>query len=122
MVVVAVLVFIISNMACAVAVRLHQKEYSSIPVYLLYVRVAINDSLFVIFAIALSVCMFRMTKMSSSSLVLEAKVRPKHKKASEDSYLLGQNYYLLGQNYYLLGQNYYLLGQNYYLLGDNRTC
>ena len=80
-VVVAVLVFIISNMACAVAVRLHQKEYSSIPVYLLYVRVAINDSLFVIFAIALSVCMFRMTKMSSSSLVLEAKVRPKHKKS-----------------------------------------
>nr|KAG5710695.1 hypothetical protein BaRGS_035097 [Batillaria attramentaria] len=41
--------------------------------YLLYVRVAINDSLFIIFAIALSVCIFRMTKMSSSSLVLEAK-------------------------------------------------
>ena len=73
--VVAVLIFVISNLACAVVAREHQKEYSSIPMYLLYVRVAINESLFVIFAIALSVCIFRMTKMSSSSLVLEAKVR-----------------------------------------------
>ena len=71
----AVLVFLASNLASAVAVRLHEREYNSIPMYLLYVRVAINDLLFVIFAIALSVCIFRMTKMSSSSLVLEAKVR-----------------------------------------------
>ena len=52
--------------------------------YLSYVRVAVNDSLFVIFAIALSVCMVRMTKMSSSSLVLEAKVSKKERSDLSD--------------------------------------
>lgn len=70
----AILVFLASNLACAVAVHLQSEKFGSEPMYLLYVRVAINDSLFIIFAIALSVCIFRMTKMPSSSLVLEAKV------------------------------------------------
>ncbi|KAK7104715.1 G protein-coupled receptor 137Ba-like [Littorina saxatilis] len=72
-IVMAVVVFVLSNLACAVAVRIHEKQYYSTPMYLLYSRVAVNDSLFVIFAIALAYCMFRMTKLSSSSLVLEAK-------------------------------------------------
>ncbi|KAL8566841.1 hypothetical protein ACOMHN_052239 [Nucella lapillus] len=72
-IVIAVLIFTLSNLTCAVLVRTHESQYNSIPMYLLYVRVAINDSLFVIFAITLSVCIFRMTKLSSSSLVLEAK-------------------------------------------------
>ncbi|ESO90132.1 hypothetical protein LOTGIDRAFT_192257, partial [Lottia gigantea] len=70
---IAAIVFIASNIGCAVIVKYHEAKYMSVPMELLYVRVAINDSLFVIFAIVLSVCIYKMTKMSSSSLVLEAK-------------------------------------------------
>lgn len=66
--------FVASNVACAVVIRVHQNLYKSVPMYLLYMRVAINDSLFMMLGIVLAVCIFRVAKMSSSSLVLEAKV------------------------------------------------
>jgi hypothetical protein len=43
-------------------------------VYMLYLRVAINDSLFIIMSGILALCIYRMAKMSSASIVLEAKV------------------------------------------------
>ncbi|PVD26728.1 hypothetical protein C0Q70_14406 [Pomacea canaliculata] len=69
----AVALFVASNVACAVVIRVHQNLYKSVPMYLLYMRVAINDSLFMMLGIVLAVCIFRVAKMSSSSLVLEAK-------------------------------------------------
>ncbi|KAK6181220.1 hypothetical protein SNE40_009123 [Patella caerulea] len=70
---IAAVIFLGSNIGCAVVVKYHESHYQSVPIQLLYIRVAINDSLFVIFAIFLSVCIYKMTKMSSSALVLEAK-------------------------------------------------
>ena len=75
LVIVAIILFLVSNVVCAMIVKLHEKSYNSIPMELLYVRVAINDTLFVIFGILLSFCIYKMSTLSSSSLVLEAKVR-----------------------------------------------
>ncbi|KAL3872855.1 hypothetical protein ACJMK2_036042 [Sinanodonta woodiana] len=72
-IVLAVLIFLATNIACAVLVKSHERTEHSVPFYLLYIRVAINDSLFIIMAIVLSVCIFKMAKMSSASVVLEAK-------------------------------------------------
>ncbi|XP_071079639.1 G protein-coupled receptor 137Ba-like [Haliotis cracherodii] len=69
----AIILFVVSNIACAMVIKYHEKNYSSIPLELIYIRVAINDSLFIIFGILLSFCIYKMSKMSSSSLVLEAK-------------------------------------------------
>lgn len=40
-------------------------------------RVLINDSLFVLCAISLAVCIFKIAKMSSANVYLESKVKPK---------------------------------------------
>lgn len=69
----AVLVFVTSNLVCGVIVRIEDSKLHSSPLVLNIVRVAVNDTLFIITAVALSVCIIKMTKMSSSNLVLEAK-------------------------------------------------
>jgi hypothetical protein len=73
-VVAAVLVFTISNLVCALVVRYKEDNTHTSPMYLNIVRVSVNDTVFIFAAVALSVCIIKMTKMSSSSLVLEAKV------------------------------------------------
>lgn len=40
------------------------------------VRVTINDSLFVLCAVSLSVCLYKVAKMSLANIYLESKVRP----------------------------------------------
>ncbi|XP_064601583.1 G protein-coupled receptor 137Ba-like [Liolophura sinensis] len=72
-VVFAVIIFIVTNLVCAIVVKDQEKRYKSVPVEILTVRVAINDTLFVIAGISLSICLYKMSKMPSSSLVLEAK-------------------------------------------------
>ncbi|KAL5008293.1 hypothetical protein ScPMuIL_013874 [Solemya velum] len=70
---IVVLVFLLTSVTSAVIVKYHERKWHSVPLELLYARVGINDSLFVGVAIVLSVCIYKMTKMSYSSLVLEAK-------------------------------------------------
>lgn len=70
----AVIVFLVTSVTSAVIVKYHERKWHSVPLALLYARVGINDSLFVGVAIVLSVCIFKMSKMSFSSMVLEAKV------------------------------------------------
>ena len=71
---VAVIIFIGTNIASAVSARKYQDQSTALPLYLLYIRVAINDTLFVIMGLLLSVCIFRIVKISAASVVLEAKV------------------------------------------------
>ena len=70
----AILVFNLSNLVSAIILRLHEKYSRSIPWFYFYIRVAINDSLFVIGAISLSILIVNVTKNSSSSLVFRSKV------------------------------------------------
>lgn len=66
-----VLLFLSTNISCAAITKENQSR--SLPVYMLYVRVAINDSLFIIMSGILALCIYKMAKMSSASVVLEAK-------------------------------------------------
>ena len=70
----AALTFIATNFACAKVARDYYVSYDSVPLIVLQIRVGINGSLFVICGVCLSVCIYKMTKMSSANLVLEAKV------------------------------------------------
>ncbi|XP_060571638.1 G protein-coupled receptor 137Ba-like [Ruditapes philippinarum] len=69
--VLVVIVFLSTNITCAAITKKNQSR--SLPVYMLYLRVAINDSLFIIMSGILALCIYRMAKMSSASIVLEAK-------------------------------------------------
>lgn len=63
------LLFLLVNLTCAVLVRLENSERKSI----VLVRVAINDTLFVLCAISLSVCLYKISKMSLANIYLESK-------------------------------------------------
>ncbi|XP_045157233.2 G protein-coupled receptor 137Ba-like [Mercenaria mercenaria] len=69
--VLVVIVFLSTNITCAAITKMNQSR--SLPLYMLYLRVAINDSLFIIMSGILALCIYRMAKMSSASVVLEAK-------------------------------------------------
>ena len=69
------IVFLGTNIACAVTAKKYEDKSTTLPFYLLYIRVAINDSLFIMMGIVLSICIFKMAKISAASVVLEAKVR-----------------------------------------------
>ena len=55
-------------------VKYQARTNHSVPFEYLIIRVSINDTLFLMAAILLSFCIYKMSKMSSSSVVLEAKV------------------------------------------------
>lgn len=65
------LVFLLVNLTCAVLVKTGSWERKAI----VSVRVAINDSLFVLCAVSLSVCLYKISKMSLANIYLESKVR-----------------------------------------------
>lgn len=65
------LVFLLVNLTCAVLVRTGAWERKAI----VSVRVAINDTLFVLCAVSLSVCLYKISKMSLANIYLESKVR-----------------------------------------------
>lgn len=70
---IAVIIFLGTNIACAVTAKKYEDTSKTLPFYLLYIRVAINDTLFIIMGIVLSLCIFKMAKISATSVVLEAK-------------------------------------------------
>lgn len=65
------LVFLVVNLVCALLVRMSSAETHTI----VLVRVAINDTLFVLCAISLSLCLYKIAKMSLANIYLESKVR-----------------------------------------------
>lgn len=65
------LVFLVVNLVCALLVRMSAAEAHKI----VLVRVAINDTLFVLCAVSLSLCLYKIAKMSLANIYLESKVR-----------------------------------------------
>ncbi|EMP27120.1 hypothetical protein UY3_15787, partial [Chelonia mydas] len=63
------LLFLLVNLTCAVLVRTENSERKVI----VSVRVAINDTLFVLCAISLSICLYKISKMSLANIYLESK-------------------------------------------------
>ncbi|MGH0182574.1 UNVERIFIED_CONTAM: hypothetical protein FKN15_009945 [Acipenser sinensis] len=67
------LFFLVVNVTCAMLLQ------GSVPdaelKHAVLARVLINDSLFVLCAVSLAVCIFRIAKMSSANVYLESKVR-----------------------------------------------
>ncbi|XP_018583320.1 integral membrane protein GPR137C isoform X1 [Scleropages formosus] len=67
----ASLFFLVVNMTCAMLVQGHVGEGEV--KHSVLVRVLINDSLFVLCAISLAFCIFKVAKMSSANVYLESK-------------------------------------------------
>ncbi|KAI1896857.1 hypothetical protein AGOR_G00099170 [Albula goreensis] len=63
------LVFLVVNLTCALLVKMTSAEAKTI----VLVRVAINDTLFVLCAISLSLCLYKIAKMSLANIYLESK-------------------------------------------------
>ena len=66
------LLFLVVNLVCALLVKMTAADVKTI----VLVRVTINDSLFVLCAVSLSVCLYKVAKMSLANIYLESKVRP----------------------------------------------
>ena len=64
------LLFLLVNLTCALLVKMTDTQVKTI----VLVRVTINDTLFVLCAISLSVCLYKVAKMSLASIYLESKV------------------------------------------------
>lgn len=58
------------NLVCALLVKTAAADVKTI----VLVRVTINDSLFVLCAVSLSVCLYKVAKMSLANIYLESKV------------------------------------------------
>ncbi|TNM85642.1 hypothetical protein fugu_007913 [Takifugu bimaculatus] len=63
------LLFLIVNLVCALLVKTAATDVKTI----VLVRVTINDSLFVLCAVSLSICLYKVTKMSLANIYLESK-------------------------------------------------
>ncbi|XP_054569094.1 integral membrane protein GPR137B isoform X2 [Eptesicus fuscus] len=68
------LVFLLVNLTCAVLVKTGTWERKAI----VSVRVAINDTLFVLCAVSLSVCLYKISKMSLANIYLESRSKNVH--------------------------------------------
>ncbi|XP_029354445.1 integral membrane protein GPR137B [Echeneis naucrates] len=64
------LLFLVVNLVCALLVKMTTADVKTI----VLVRVTINDSLFVLCAVSLSVCLYKVAKMSVANIYLESKV------------------------------------------------
>lgn len=65
------LLFLVVNLVCALLVKTTAADVKTI----VLVRVTINDSLFVLCAVSLSVCLYKVAKMSLANIYLESKVK-----------------------------------------------
>ncbi|MEE6475263.1 hypothetical protein FKM82_010674 [Ascaphus truei] len=63
------LIFFVVNLTCAILARTESTEAKVI----VFIRVAINDTLFVLCAISLSICLYKISKMSLAGVYLESK-------------------------------------------------
>lgn len=65
------LLFLVVNLVCALLVKMTATNVKTV----VLVRVAINDSLFVLCAVSLSICLYKVAKMSLANIYLESKVK-----------------------------------------------
>ncbi|XP_065815431.1 G protein-coupled receptor 137Ba isoform X2 [Labrus bergylta] len=63
------LLFLVVNLVCALLVKTSSADVHAI----VLVRVTINDTLFVLCAVSLSVCLYKIAKMSLANIYLESK-------------------------------------------------
>ena len=70
----ATFIFLGTNIACAVIVKKYQARSDTTPAAVSMVRVVINDTLFIVCGLVLSFCIYKISKTTSASMVLEAKV------------------------------------------------
>ncbi|MBN3312814.1 G137B protein, partial [Atractosteus spatula] len=63
------LLFLVVNLTCALLVKMSSADVKII----VLVRVAINDTLFVLCAVSLSLCLYKIAKMSLANIYLESK-------------------------------------------------
>ncbi|XP_029557745.1 G protein-coupled receptor 137Ba isoform X2 [Salmo trutta] len=63
------MIFLVVNLTCALLVRMSTTKAQTI----VLIRVAINDTLFVLCAISLSLCLYKIAKMSLANIYLESK-------------------------------------------------
>lgn len=73
------LLFLVVNLVCALLVKMAAADVKTI----VLVRVTINDSLFVLCAVSLSVCLYKVAKMSLANIYLESKVTTSQKQVSK---------------------------------------
>jgi len=73
-VVVAIVVFLATNITCASLVNSYRSHSESPPKSISIARVSINDSLFLLLGAMLSVFIYRVSRIATVSVVLEAKV------------------------------------------------
>lgn len=64
------LLFLVGNLVCALLVKMAAADVKNV----VLVRVTINDSLFVLCAVSLSICLYKVAKMSLANIYLESKV------------------------------------------------
>jgi len=71
------IIFLLVNLTCALLVKMTKTDTETV----VLVRVAINDTLFVLCAVSLSLCLYKIAKMSLANIYLESKVITKQMKA-----------------------------------------
>ena len=71
---VAITLFIVTNVTCAVIIRSSLGDVLGVFQAVSLCRVAINDTLFIVFGVALAAYIYKMSKMPTSEVVLEARV------------------------------------------------
>ncbi|KAK2186482.1 hypothetical protein NP493_198g00007 [Ridgeia piscesae] len=70
---VAITLFVVTNVTCAVIIRSSLGDVLGVFQAVSLGRVAINDTLFIVFGVALAAYIYKMSKMSTSEVVLEAR-------------------------------------------------
>ncbi|RXN03225.1 integral membrane protein GPR137B [Labeo rohita] len=63
------IIFLLVNVTCALLVKMTKADRETV----VLVRVAINDTLFVLCAVSLSMCLYKIAKMSLANIYLESK-------------------------------------------------
>ena len=71
---VAITLFVVTNVTCAVIIRSSLGDVLGVFQAVSLGRVAINDTLFIVFGVTLAAYIYKMSKMSTSEVVLEARV------------------------------------------------
>ena len=70
----AIIAFLATSITCAILEQEKQQDSENAPYEVLVLRVVINGLLFIVMSIALSMCVYRISKTSAANMVLEAKV------------------------------------------------
>ena len=70
----AVLLFLITNITCAVIIDKNSMASRDPPMAIVITRVVVNDALFIIYAIFLSISIYKVSKLPTNYQVLESQV------------------------------------------------